>query len=92
MKDIDDAITIRNHVLDMLEQADLEQSDVELRKKLLTFVVVGGGFNGIETVGELNDFVRETVREYYKNIYMTEIRVIMINASDRILEQVDENR
>ena len=91
MKDIDDAITIRNHVLDMLKQADLERSDVELRKKLLTFVVVGGGFNGIETVGELNDFVRETVREYYKNIYMTEIRVIMINASDRILEQVDED-
>jgi NADH dehydrogenase len=90
MKDIDDAITIRNHVLNMLEQADLEQTDVELRKGLLTFVVVGGGFNGIETVGELNDFVRETVKEYYKNIYMTEIRVILINSNDRILEQVDE--
>ena len=91
MKDIDDAIAIRNHVLDMLEQADLEQSDPELRKRLLTFVVVGGGFNGIETVGELNDFVRETVREYYKNIYMTEVRIILINASDRILEQVEDD-
>lgn len=91
MKDIDDAIAIRNHVLDVLEQADLEQSDVQLRKRLLTFVVVGGGFNGIETVGELNDFVKETVREYYKNIYMTEIKVILINASNRILEQIDED-
>jgi NADH dehydrogenase len=91
MKDIDDAITLRNHVLNMLEQADLEHSFAELRRSFLTFVVVGGGFNGIETVGELNDFVKETVRDYYKSIYMTDIRVIVINAGDKILEQVDEN-
>jgi NADH:ubiquinone reductase (H+-translocating) len=91
MEEIDDAIAIRNHVLEMLEQADLEKANTELRKNLLTFVVVGGGFNGIETVGELNDFVRETVREYYKNIYMTEIRVILVSASDKILEQVDDD-
>ncbi|MGH9953448.1 MAG: NAD(P)/FAD-dependent oxidoreductase, partial [Nitrososphaeraceae archaeon] len=64
MEEIDDAIAIRNHVLEMLEQADLEKANTELRKSLLTFVIVGGGFNGIETVGELNDFVRETVREF----------------------------
>ena len=46
-------------------------------------------FNGIETVGELNDFVRETVRKYYKNIYMTDIRIIVVNAGDKILDQVD---
>lgn len=91
MEEIDDAIAIRNHILEMLEQADLEKANTELRKSLLTFVVVGGGFNGIETVGELNDFVRETVREYYRNIYMTEIRVILVNASNKILEQVDDD-
>ncbi|HZD36481.1 MAG TPA: NAD(P)/FAD-dependent oxidoreductase [Nitrososphaeraceae archaeon] len=91
MKDIDDAIVLRNHILEMLEQADLEYSNTELRRSFLTFVVVGGGFNGIETVGELNDFVRETVREYYKNIYMTDIRVVVVNAGDKILEQVDED-
>ncbi|MGH9977417.1 MAG: NAD(P)/FAD-dependent oxidoreductase, partial [Nitrososphaeraceae archaeon] len=91
MEEIDDAIAIRNHILEMLEQADLEKANTELRKRLLTFVIVGGGFNGIETVGELNDFVRETVREYYKNIYMTEIRVILVNASNKILEQVDDD-
>lgn len=91
MKDIDDAISVRNHILNMLEQADLEHSDTELRRRFLTFVVVGGGFNGVETVGELNDFVRETVREYYGNIYMTDIRVIVVNAGDKILEQVDED-
>jgi NADH:ubiquinone reductase (H+-translocating) len=45
----------------------------------LTFVVVGGGFSGVETVGALNDFVRDTVRDYYKNIYMTDIRIILVN-------------
>jgi NADH dehydrogenase len=52
--------------------------------------VVGGGFNGIETVGELNDFVRGTIRAYYKSIYMSDVRVILVSATDKILEQVDE--
>jgi NADH dehydrogenase len=52
--------------------------------------VVGGGFNGVETVGELNQFVRDTIKAYYKNIYMTDVKVILINATDKILEQVDE--
>ena len=57
MKDIGDAIILRNHIINMLEQANLEEHDKELRKSLLTFVVVGGGFNGVETVGTINDFV-----------------------------------
>ena len=64
MRTIDDAIILRNHVINMLEQANLEQDNIELRKSLLTFVVVGGGFNGVETVGELNDFVRDNITEY----------------------------
>ena len=56
----------------MLEQANLEEHDKELRKSLLTFVVVGGGFNGVETVGTINDFVRESIKDSYKNIFMTE--------------------
>lgn len=91
MMSIADAIILRNHILNMLEQASIEQHNNNLRKGLLTFVVVGGGFNGIETVGALNDFVRETIREYYKNIYMTDVRVLLINADDRILQQVDKD-
>ena len=90
MKSIDDAITLRNHVISMLEQANLEKDNKHLTKSLLTFIVVGGGFNGIETVGELNDFVRETIRAYYKNIYMSDVRMILVSATDKILEQVDE--
>jgi NADH dehydrogenase len=90
MKSIDDAIAVRNHILSILEQANIEQENRELTKSLLTFVVGGGGFNGVETVGEINDFIRETIRAYYKNIYMSDVRVILVSATDKILEQVDE--
>lgn len=91
MKDIDDAIILRNQVLNCLEQANLETSNIELTKRLLTFVVVGGGFNGIETVGALNDFVRDTIKKYYPEINMAHVKVILVNAEDKILSQIDED-
>ena len=90
MKSIGDAIILRNHIINILEQASLEEDNKELRKSLLTFVVVGGGFNGVETVGALNDFIRESILCYYKNIYMTEVRVILVHTTDKLLEQIDE--
>jgi NADH dehydrogenase len=91
MKDIDDAITLRNHVISVLEQSNMVHENRELSHKLLTFVVVGGGFNGIETVGALNDYVRTTVKDFYKNIYPTDVKIVLVNASNRILEQIDED-
>jgi NADH dehydrogenase len=91
MKTIDDAIVLRNHIIRILEQANLEQDNHDLRKSLLTFVVVGGGFSGVETVGSVNDFVRETIRQYYSNIYMTDVRILLVSATDNILEQIDES-
>jgi NADH:ubiquinone reductase (H+-translocating) len=90
LKTINDAIVLRNHILKILEQANLEQDDHDLRKSLLTFVIVGGGFSGVETVGAVNDFVRDTIKEYYPNIFMSEVRVILVSATDKILEQIDE--
>jgi len=94
MTTIDDAIILRNHIINILEQAsnleEEQQYNKELLKSLLTFVVVGGGFNGVETVGELNHFVRDTIKEYYKNIYMTDMKIMLVNATDKLLEQVDE--
>jgi NADH:quinone reductase (non-electrogenic) len=90
MTSIGDAITLRNHVINILEQANLEEHNIDLRKDLLTFMVVGGGFNGIETVGEVNHFVRDSIEKYYKNILMTDVRILLVSASDKILEQVDE--
>ena len=90
MKGIDDAILLRNHIINVLEQASLEEDNIELRKSLLTFVVAGGGFNGVETVGAINDFIRESVKDYYKNIDMSELRVILIDSEDKLLAEVDE--
>ncbi len=90
LKTINDGIVLRNHLIKILEQANLEQDNHDLRKRLLTFVVVGGGFSGVETVGAVNDFVRQTITQYYKNIYMSDVRVILVSATDQILEQIDE--
>ncbi|MGA9149213.1 MAG: NAD(P)/FAD-dependent oxidoreductase [Candidatus Nitrosopolaris sp.] len=89
MKSIDDAIILRNHIINVLEQASLEEDNVELRKSLLTFVVAGGGFNGVETVGAINDFIRDSIKDYYKNI-QSEVRVILIDTNEKLLAEVDE--
>jgi NADH:quinone reductase (non-electrogenic) len=91
MKDIDDAITLRNHVIIVLEQANLEHENEQLCAALLTFIVVGGGFNGIETVGALNDYVRGTIKNYYHNINPTLVRIVLVEAGKKILDQVDED-
>ena len=56
---------LRNHIISMLEQADIEHEDIELKRSLMTFVIVGGGFSGVEVAGELNDFVRESIEHFY---------------------------
>lgn len=90
MSGVIDAIRLRNHVINVLEQATLEARDETLRKKLLTFVIVGGGFNGIETAGELNDFVRGIAKAHYNGIPEDEIRIILVHATDTVLEQVEK--
>ena len=90
IKTIEDAIILRNHIISMLEQASIEQDKVELRKCLLTFVVVGGGFSGIEIAGVLNDFIKETVKRFYKNISTDEINIILVNGQDKILPKYTE--
>ena len=87
MKSIDDAILLRNHIINVLEQASLEEDNIELRKNLLTFVVAGGGFNGVETVGAIND---ESIKDYYKNIHMSEVKVILSDSNEKLLAEVDE--
>jgi NADH dehydrogenase len=91
MKSINDAIILRNHIINVLEQASLEEDNIELRKSLLTFVVAGGGFNGVESVGAINDFIRESIKDYYKNIHMSEVRVILIDTNDKLLAEVERN-
>ena len=83
MKTLNDAVVLRNRVIDMLEQAENE-TDPILRKSFLNFVVVGGGFAGIETAGELMDLLLDA-RKHYPTIQKKDLRVIVLEALGMIL-------
>ncbi len=85
-KNLGDALHLRNHVIHVLEEADVEK-DPEVRRGLLTFVVAGGGFSGVECAAELNDFVREASHSY-RNLDPDEVRVVMLHAGDLILPEM----
>lgn len=88
MKTLNDAVMLRNRVIDMLEQAENETNPI-LRKSLLTFVIVGGGFAGIETAGELMDFLLDA-RKHYPKIQKQDLQVIVLEALSRILPGFSE--
>jgi len=88
MKTLGDAFYLRNEVINKLEQAAIE-SDPAHRRKLLTFVVVGGGFSGIETVGEINDMIKGALR-YYPRIPKEDVRVCLVHSRSRILQELSE--
>src|ERR1700684_832197 len=87
-KTLADAMVLRNHVIRTLEEADVEE-DLELRRKLLTFVVGGGGFSGVEVIAELNDFVRAVARNY-PGIPNEEIRCVLVHSGPRVLPEMVE--
>lgn len=88
LKTVGDALYIRNQVIERLEQATIHSS-VERRKQLTTFVVLGGGFSGVETAGELEDFISSAQR-YYKNVAREDCRVIIIHGTDRLIPELSE--
>jgi NADH:ubiquinone reductase (H+-translocating) len=83
MKNLADAHRLRTHVISCLEMADVV-TDPELKQQLMTFVVVGAGFSGVETVAEVNELIRRALK-YYPNIKQDEIRVYLIEYAGRIL-------
>ncbi|KAG2477271.1 MAG: FAD-dependent pyridine nucleotide-disulfide oxidoreductase (Modular protein) [Nitrosopumilales archaeon] len=89
IKTLGDAIVMRNHIISILESADQEE-DPNVLSKLMTFVVVGGGFSGVETVGEINDFVKESVEKFYRNIDPEKIRIILVSAGEKILPEIGD--
>ena len=89
MKTLNDAVMVRNRIIDMLEQAENETNPI-LKKSLLTFVIVGGGFAGIETAGEIMDLLLD-VRKYYPNIKREDVRVIVLEALPNILPGFTES-
>ena len=85
MKTLGDAIHLRNRVIATLEEADTECAAG--RDGLLTFVVAGGGFAGVETIAGLNDFVREALR-FYPRISPDRVRMVLVHAGKVILPEL----
>jgi NADH dehydrogenase len=87
MKTLADAFALRNRIIEMLERADLE-NDAEERQAQLTFVVGGAGFSGVETAGEIEDFVRRVRRRFYRKIREDELRFHIVELKDRVLPEM----
>ena len=85
---VEEAIGLRNHVLEQLDIASSTR-DAEVREAALTFVFVGGGYAGVEALGELENMARYAVR-YYHNISPDDLKWVLVEASDRILPEVGE--
>jgi NADH dehydrogenase len=85
-KTLEDADRLRNHVIAMLETAAVT-SDPAVRKRLLTFAFVGGGFTGVETAGEMADFFRSTLR-YYPSIAPGDIEIVLIEGGKKLLPEL----
>lgn len=85
MKSLGDAAAIRDHVLKTLERADAEPEDE--RRASLTFVVGGGGFNGVETMAAVNDLARTGV-ERYRRLKKRDVRALVVTPEGRLLPEL----
>jgi len=88
MKSLGDAIGLRNRLIEHLEEADTECAAND-REPLLTFVVAGGGFAGVETIGSINDFLKEAL-PYYPNLKSEMIRVVLVHPGEFVLPELGE--
>lgn len=86
LKTLGDALFLRNQLIARLEQAEL-QPNIEHRRWLTSFVVVGGGFSGVETAGELVDFLYASLR-YYKRVRAEDIAITLLHSGDHLLPEL----
>ncbi len=86
MKTLGDAIALRSRLIELLEEADFECA-ARQRHDLLTILVAGGGFAGVETVAAVNDFVREAIR-FYPHLAEDLVRVVLVEAGPAILPEL----
>lgn len=80
-------LALRNQLISMLELADNEADPVE-RARLLTFVVVGGNFAGVEVAGELREFLPEVARRHFPRIPWAEIKIVLVASTPGILPEL----
>lgn len=88
MKSLGDAIYLRNRLLQLLEEANFECA-CDIRVPLLSIVVAGGGFAGVETVAAVNDFVREAL-EFYPGLHEDLLRIVLVHDGPFLLPELGE--
>lgn len=84
---LDDAVLVRDHLIDLAEHADHE-ADPAVRRRMLTVCVVGGGYTGIELIAELQDFFESYVVPRYRGIGPRDYRLLVLEAGTEILRGV----
>ncbi len=89
MRSLQDAYDLRNHILGCLELADVT-SNKELRKRLLNIVVIGGGFSGVETIGEIKEMIDRLV-PYYSSIKKNDLNFHIVEYANQLLPDMDKN-
>jgi len=86
-KYLSDAMRLRYEAVRALEEADIQTNSQE-KRRLLTFVVAGGGFSGVECIAELHDFLVHAVSAYH-NLTRQDLRCVLLQSGERILPEVD---
>jgi NADH dehydrogenase len=89
LKTVGDASALRSHIMEQLERAEV-CDDVQRRRWLLTFLIVGGGFSGVEAAGEINDLVRSSAK-YFRNFCKQDMTITLIHSRDQILPEMSPN-
>ena len=84
LKTLHDSMVLRNHIISVFEQASKEK-DASTRSQLLTFVVCGAGYTGIQVIMELSDFIRRTLTKFYRTIQPGDIRIVLVETEPKII-------
>ncbi|HLP25801.1 MAG TPA: FAD-dependent oxidoreductase, partial [Acidobacteriota bacterium] len=88
LKTVGDAAVLRTHVLQQLERAEV-CDDPEKRRWYLSFIIVGGGYSGVEAAGEINDLVRGSLR-FFHHIRAEDVTVTLIHSRAQLLPEISE--
>ena len=92
MKVMEEAVYVRNRIVNNISLASEMDADDPARKRLLTFAVIGGGFSGMESIAEMFDFASRIIKSEYPNMTPADLNFHLIEAAPRIMPELSEDR
>ena len=87
MKSLGDAIYLRNQIIGLLEEADFDCCK-DIRESLLTFIIAGGGFAGVETIAAVHDYTR-SILPFYRNLKESDLRFVLVSSNKILLPELN---